>query len=128
MLKRLEMAVSAAVLMTFLLVSPAMAQTEVEIQVSPSVLNMDSLGVWVTVHADIPLSSVDGVSVTLDGLPVKVVKADSLGDLVAKFALDEVKAILPLGSVELTLSGTTKDGIPFIGREIVLVIKVSGKR
>ena len=100
----------------------------VPIVISPSVLNLDSQGVWVTVHAEIPYSRVVGVSVTLDGIPVQVTKADARGELVAKFALDDVKAILDVGTVTLVLDGTTTDGGSFTGSDAIRVIDVSGKR
>jgi hypothetical protein len=50
-------------------------------------LNIDSEGVWVTVHAKIPYSIVAGASFTLNGVPAKTTVADSRGDLVGKFPL-----------------------------------------
>ena len=44
----------------------------VEMAVSPSNVYLNSQGVWVTVHAEIPYSEVTGVSVTLDGIPQNV--------------------------------------------------------
>jgi hypothetical protein len=40
----------------------------VPIVVSPSTINLESEGVWVTVHAEIPAAIVDGLTVTLDGI------------------------------------------------------------
>jgi hypothetical protein len=98
----------------------------VPIQVSPSTLNLESQGTWVTIHAEIPYSWVVGVSVTLNGLPVDVTKADNRGELVAKFNLDDVKDMVSPGIVELTLLGVTKDGETFTGSEDVTVVEVSG--
>jgi hypothetical protein len=51
---------------------------------------------------------------------------------VAKFCVDEVKNLFtdivePI-TVELTLSGATKDGDFFSGTDTITVIKVSGKK
>lgn len=104
----------------------------IEIEIAPSVLNLASSGVWVTVHADIALADVDvddDVSVTLDGVPVVVVKADSHGDLVAKFDLDAVKDILFAPStVDLELTGFKKDGTPFSGEDTIRVVDIKGGR
>jgi hypothetical protein len=98
----------------------------ITIAISPSVLNLDSQGTWVTVHAEIPYSTVVGASVTLDGLPVESTFADDRGELVAKFALAQVKDSLKSkvgSSVTLTLSGTTEDGGTFSGTDTVAVIQ-----
>lgn len=100
----------------------------VPIMISPSVVNLESQGVWVTVHAEIPYSAVDGYTVTLDGVPVKTTKADARGEFVAKFGVDDVKAILSPGTVVLTLAGSTYDGTPFTGSDTIQVIRVSGRR
>ena len=95
--------------------------TEIEIVISPNTLVMDSQGVWVTVHADIPLKSVAGFTVTLNGIPVEVVKADNHGDLVAKFELDAVKNIIDPPSATLTLAGELSDGGAFEGTDTIRV-------
>lgn len=100
---------------------------EISIAVSPNVFNLDSQGTWVTVHADIPYSSVSGASVTLNGIPVEATFADDCGDLVAKFDLNTVKAILSLGAFELRLTGLTKDGGTFSGTDTVVVIQPPAK-
>jgi hypothetical protein len=99
----------------------------VPIQVSPNVLNLESEGVWVTVHAEIGYSLVDGVTVTLNGVPVEVTKADNRGELVAKFLIDDVKGIVSPGMVELVLAGSTTSGEPFYGVDTVRVISVAGR-
>lgn len=100
---------------------------EVAIVVSPSTLNIESEGVWVTIHAEIAYRDVDTVTVALNGIPVEVTKADSRGELVAKFCFDEVKEIVEVGTFDLTLSGTTYDGEAFFGADSIRVVRVSGK-
>ena len=108
----------------------------VPIVVSPNVINIDSLGGGVTVHAEIPFGLVDvgSISATLDGKAITVQSAfaDNCGDLVVKFDLGEVKAILVNDSGEiintnptLVLEGATKFEDDFYGADQVRVIKVS---
>jgi hypothetical protein len=99
----------------------------VDIVISPSTVFLDSNGTWVTVHAEIPYSQVAGVGVTLDGVAVVFTKADNRGEFVAKFNLDDVKERLTPGTVTLVLSGWTRDGVPFIGSDEI-VVKAGGKQ
>lgn len=98
------------------------AEMKIEITVSPNTLNLESEGTWVTVHTDIPYGSVETLSLELNGIDVAWTKSDSKGYLVAKFNLDDVKGIIAPPDAELTLSGTTKDGISFEGTDIIEVI------
>jgi hypothetical protein len=121
----------ATLLSVLLLSAIAFADSDlgdVPIVVSPNVLNLQSDGVWVTVHAEIRYSLVEGISVTLNGLPVEVTKSDARGGLVAKFNLDDVKDILDVGVVELTLVGQTWDGETFTGTDAIEVIDRTGRR
>ena len=93
----------------------------VDIVIAPSNVVLGSPGTWVTVHAEIPYSAVDGAEVTLDGVPVVYTKSDNRGEFVAKFALDDVQAILSPGTVTLTLGGWTKEGVPFSGTDEIRV-------
>lgn len=102
------------------------AETEpveiIEITVSPNTLFLDSAGVWVSVHTNIPYSAVETLSLQLNGIDVAWTKSDAQGQLVAKFNLDEVKSIVAPPSAELTLSGTTRDGVGFMGTDTIKVI------
>ena len=102
---------------------------EIEIQVSPSTLNLKNQGTWVTVHTDIAYSAVAGASVTLNGVDINWWKSDNQGNFVAKFVIQDIKNLpLLIGELNtLTLSGTTKDGKEFSGSADVMVIEVSGK-
>jgi hypothetical protein len=101
---------------------------EVTIVISPNVVNLDSVGTWVTVHAEISYYDVDRLTVSLDGIDVVYIKSDARGELVAKFNLDDVKDILSEGEVDLTLSGNTFEGVEFIGTDTIKVIVPAGKR
>jgi hypothetical protein len=103
----------------------------IEIQVSPSTLNIASGGEVVTVHTDIAYSIVEGASVTLNDIEISWWKMDDRGYFVAKFTMDEVKALAgnlkePV-EIDLTLAGIAKVGeesIEFSGSETITVINV----
>jgi hypothetical protein len=111
---------------------------DITIQVSPSTLNIQSMGEVVTVHTSIAFSSVLGGTVTLNGIEIDWWKADNQGNFVAKFLMSEVKALAVSGALEvpgeneLTLVGTTTDGAEFTGTQTITVINVqpagSGKK
>jgi hypothetical protein len=110
------------------------AQTVIDIQVAPNVLNLQNQGQVVTVHTDVAYWSVEATSVTLNGIEIDHWKADNQGNFVAKFLIEEIKN-LPLNIGEyntLTLDGTKSDGETFTGSYEVMVIDVtpngSGKK
>ncbi|MDD4270630.1 MAG: hypothetical protein PHO07_07290 [Pirellulales bacterium] len=131
-MKSVLLPLSAMLLASAMVIAPASAEeARIDIVISPSTVNLDMKGVWVTVHADIPYSLVDhDVLVTLNAVPVKSTFADNRGDLVAKFPVGDVAAILTeyVGEeVELTLSGTAADGTEFYGTDTIRVIQSSKK-
>ena len=101
----------------------------IEIQVSPNILNLQSSGVVVTIHTDISYWNVYASSVILNGITIQSWKADNRGFFVAKFNMDEVKALtdLVIGDYNtLTLMGESVSG-PFSGSEAILIISNTGK-
>jgi hypothetical protein len=60
----------AIVLVTVFFSQNAFAQNEITIQVSSNVLNLNQNGKVVTVHTDLPFSSVSATSVTLNGVTI----------------------------------------------------------
>jgi len=94
---------------------------DVAIRIAPGTLALDSEGEWVTVHANIAYGAVATSSLSLSGIPVRWTKADSRGNLVAKFALADVKAIVAPPTATLVLEGMTKDGVAFAGSATVAV-------
>ena len=119
----------AGVLAMVILAVAAQAEDQtVPIVISPSTINLESEGTWVTVHAEIDYSDVVGATVTLDGISVKATFADNRGDLVAKFAVGDVRGIVKPGMAQLTLSGTTRDGGTFSGTDTVRVIGIQAKK
>jgi hypothetical protein len=103
---------------------------EIDIDVAPNTLNIESQGQVVTVHTGIAYSSVDGGTVTLNGLDISWWKADNQGNFVAKFVMSEVKALADSGDLvvpgenELTLVGYTREGTKFTGSQLITVIEV----
>ena len=114
------------IVISILVMAPSMAVCQdIEIQVSPSILNLQSNGVVVTIHADIAYADVDASTVALNGVEIDSWKADNIGYFVAKFDMDDIKGLegLRIGEYNtVTLSGSTIDGELFTGSEDVLVI------
>ncbi len=119
--------VSALLAAVLLLGTAAFIPSEIEIQVSPNVLNLLNKGEWVTIHADIPYSQVyqPKTTVTLNEVPVAVTFADNQGNLVAKFIIGSIKALdLKVGQLnELVLEGVDINGNTFTGTQEVMVIR-----
>ena len=98
------------------------------IDVAPNVLNIQSSGSVVTVHTDIPFSKVDVSSVYLNEVLIESWKADNQGYFVAKFDMDEIKALVDSGDLTvgalnvITLTCLTTDGSEFEGSQEILVI------
>ena len=98
---------------------------DIEIDVSPNVLNIQSNSTIVTVHTDIAYNLVVGASVFLNGVAIDWWKSDDRGNFVAKFVSDEIKTLdgLIIGDYNtLTLTGFTTGGEAFIGTQEILVI------
>ena len=85
--------------------SKAVDGEEPAMMVSPSVVILDKLceDSTLTVHTNIPASTVEPGSIDLDGVTPIGVGVDSCGDIVAKFAVDDIN--LEPGEVTLTLNG-----------------------
>ena len=81
-----------------------------QIVVSPHTLVLSAPGAWVSVHTNLPFGEVDRATLELNGIPVAWTKADARGNLVAKFDMDDVKAIVEPGEATLTLTGEMLDG------------------
>ena len=105
---------------------------DIGIEVAPNTLNIQSQSQVVTVHTTIKYFSVDHDDVYLNGILINSWKADNLGYFVAKFVMDEVKALAVSGDLtvpgenELTLVGYTTDEVPveFTGATTITVIDI----
>ena len=98
---------------------------DIEIDVSPNVLNIQSQSTVVTVHTDIAYSLVVGASVFLNGVAIDWWKSDDRGNFVAKFESDEIKTLAGLITGDyntLTLNGFTTGGEAFLGTQDIIVI------
>lgn len=105
------------------------SQEVIDIQVSPSTLNLQNNGQVVTVHTEIAYSLVVAQTVSMNGVEIDSWKADDRGNFVAKFIMQEIIGLpLVIGDYnELTLEGTKTDGSTFIGTDQVMVIDVVQK-
>jgi hypothetical protein len=108
------------------------ADITIDIDVAPNVLNLQNQGEVVTVHTDLPFSSVVGSSVSINGVEIAWWKSDNQGNFVAKFVIEEIKD-LPLKIDEyntLALTGVTINGDSFEGTAEIRVIDVipAGKK
>ena len=103
---------------------------DIGIEVAPNTLNIQSQSQVVTVHTTIKYFSVDHDDVYLNGILINSWKADNLGYFVAKFVMDEVKALADSGDLtvpgenELTLVGYTIEGTEFTGAQTITVINI----
>ncbi len=110
-------------------VPAAFGEIPIEIQISPSTLNLEYQGTVVTVHTDIPFSAVEGATVYLNSVPIAWWKADNQGNFVAKFKAEEVKGIVEPGDTAiLRLTGETISGDYFSGTDEIRVIEVTGNK
>ena len=98
---------------------------DIEIDVSPNVLNIQSNSTIVTVHTDIAYNLVVGASVLLNDVEIDWWKSDDRGNFVAKFLSDEIKTLdgLSIGGYNtLVLTGYTTGEEAFIGTQDIMVI------
>lgn len=95
------------------------------IRIAPETLNLSSDGTVVTVHTDILYSEMDVYTVYLANVAISSWKADNRGYFVAKFLMDDVKAIdgLILNDYNIfQLVAVTVGGEPVCGEVDVMVI------
>lgn len=95
------------------------------IRIAPETLNLRSDGTVVTVHTDIPYSDMDVYTVYLADVAISSWKADNRGYFVAKFLMDDIKAINGLVLNEYNtfqLVAVTVSGDPVCGEADVMVI------
>ena len=99
---------------------------------SPQTVVLGEKSVFVTIHSNIPVSSVENVSLTLiqDGVTIDVTKistgADDLGDLVVRFNLNDTN--IAVGTVTLTLTGTYKVGGDDFKASADIIVKAYAKK
>ena len=121
-------AIIIAFMLLIMLPFMGQAQTVIDIQVAPNVLNLQSHGQVVTIHTDMAFWTVVGSTVTLNGEEIESWKADNNGFFVAKFNMEAIKD-LPLNIDEyntLEIKGEQTDGTQFTGVSEVFVIDKKG--
>ena len=126
-LSRRSLGVVGSLALFGLLFSSTVLGSDIEIDVSPNVLNIQSKSVVVTVHTDVAYSLVAGSTVYLNGVAISHWKADAQGNFVAKFSSDEIKSLDGLKIDDyntLVLMGYTRDGDAFMGTQEIMVISV----
>lgn len=105
--------------------APAQSQAlEITIDVSPNVLNIQSIGLCVTVHTNIAFGDVDASTVYLNDVLLSSCFADNRGNFVAKFDMNEIKS-LPLvidAYNTFKMVGVATSGEPFEGTQDIMVI------
>ena len=107
---------------------------DLSIEVAPNVLNLASVGSWVTVHTNIAYGEVEYASVFLNNVPISWSKEDNRGQFVAKFVIDEVRKVVgdveegKTEDVKLTLVLTSFIDGPLQASDNVAVINVTEKK
>jgi hypothetical protein len=97
---------------------------EISIDISPNVLNLNSNGIVVTVHTNIPFTEVLGSTCMLNGVEIDHWKSDNRGYFVAKFNMDDIKS-LPLNIDSYNTFELTGESVnlgEFHGAQDILVI------
>ena len=99
----LVLVLSLAVGLTTL--TSAQVDEEVNMVVSPNVLNLESNGGTVSLHVDFAYSSVSTLDLKLNDLPLPYVSTfpDSRGDLVVKCDIAVVKGMVEVGNATFAL-------------------------
>lgn len=117
---------SMAIILTLsLILMPQCFGFEIQIEIAPATLNLQSQGTVVTVHTDIAYGAVDVSSIYINGILIHSWKADNQGNFVAKFTMEEVKTLdgLIIGDYNtLKMVGLTKDNVSFWGQAEILVV------
>ena len=132
-LSKMKMITGCCVLLLAgLFLSPTISYSyDLEIDIAPNVLNIQSSGTVVTVHTDIAYWAVDVSSVFLNGVLIQSWKADNQGNFVAKFSMDTVKELpgLIIGDDNtLQLIGLDTDGVAFRAVQDIRVIDVAASQ
>ncbi|HOW66562.1 MAG TPA: hypothetical protein P5186_15270 [Candidatus Paceibacterota bacterium] len=122
---RWEIALLTVLFITLMPVRAKSDDLTVNVKCSPAVVFLGAVasGDWLTVHTDLPFSSVNKVlPVLLNEVQADVLKSDNRGNLVAKFKLTDLASVLVPPSATLTLTGTTIAGLSFEGSDTVKVL------
>jgi len=112
-------AIMALAATTTVLANSAVKGNEPGMMVSPQTIVLAKTNA-VTVHTNIPATSVAAETVTLDDVAPLAVWADDCGDLAARFDVDAL-TLIPARQVLLTLRGVYTSGDTFAAEDTVRV-------
>ncbi len=104
-----------------------------EVRIIPRTINLVSKGNWITCYIWLPeeynVADIDPNSIFLeDEIEPEQLSVDEEKQVaIARFSREEVKAILDVGNIELTITGQLKDGTIFEGTDVIRVIDKTGK-
>jgi len=124
-LKGRNTVIAAALTMALMIMPTIGTACDNVIRIAPETLNLSSDGTVVTVHTDILYSEMDVYTVYLANVAISSWKADNRGYFVAKFLMDDIKAIdgLILNDYNIfQLVAVTVGGEPVCGEADVMVI------
>ena len=93
----------------------------IQISVAPNTIVLGSPVDSLTVHSNLPLDTVVGGSVAVNGVTDISVWADDCDDLVARVDLSALDDVAP-PSLTVVLTGTLTDGTPFTASDTVRVV------
>lgn len=103
------------------------ADLSINITVAPKVLILSAPTQSVHIHSNMPLDSVDRASlaVCVDGNPLATfgVFANSRGFMVIKINQDLVDSLVVPGTAAFVVTGATKTGVTFEGKDTIKVRK-----
>ena len=127
-MRKATMLIAIVVAISAFALCDAMAQADVMIKVSPNNLAISSMGTKVTIHSNIPAGSVNVSTLALsinDGAALypTATFADDRGNLVAKFNMNDVKAMVSVGRAAFTMTGDYFDGGSFSATDVIKVTK-----
>lgn len=125
--QRLLAGIGVLVLGTAILAGPAhsghRSKDPLGVAVSPQTFILDAEQGSVSVHTNIPFSSVDKTkSVTLNGVEALYLKADDCGNLVAKYEEGAIEETISPPAATMIFKGFYADGGTFSGSDTVRVV------
>lgn len=129
MKKLLKLSIKA-ILLTALLVIPVSGavladEGDIDVVVSPNVINLESNGGSVHIHTDTSGIPAD-VALYVDGVQVNQIYTftDSCGNLVVKCSITTIKDIVEVGTEAEFVLTYSRDDVPYTGTDFVTIIKV----
>ena len=100
---------------------------DLDIQVAPSTLNLSYQGDWVTVHTDLAYADGHDLVWDLNGAEANHTYSDACGNLVVKFKVGAIAAVVEASPIQVTMTLTGEDdtGVVYEGSDDVRVIDIA---